>query len=180
MNHKEFKYYGGYYYLWIFLVLLIGFFLFSCKTTQTKTSDKTTIKTVQTIEEQDSGRSTTDTKAAGTVETNLQKNERENSYYILFYPPDSTGKQYPQEIGGTNKEVATNLTSRSEWELSINSRFEYLFGKIENLEQQISGQSKTTEKTGFTWLEKTGLVTIGLLLLIIIYTVIKWSLKIKK
>jgi hypothetical protein len=138
----------------IALMLISVLFATSCKTRQIKTSEK--IDTSTTLSEQVNVVSTGSTTgiATGTAETNLQKNERENSYYILYFPPDSTGKQYPQAVGGSGKTSELALNTREDWEYAIESQFDYLFSKIDQLEQQVSEQQKTETKAGLTLLEK--------------------------
>ena len=155
-------------------------FATSCKTIRTKTNEKIDASTTLSEQAEVVSTGSTTTTSTGSTIAELQKNERENSYYILYFPPDSTGKQYPQAVGGTAKTSELAIAAREDWEYMVKSQFDYLFTKIDQLEQQLSEQSKTTTKSGLTLLEKIGLYAAGLIFLIGIYVIIKLFSGIKR
>jgi cell division protein FtsL len=169
----------------LLITMILSILFLSCRTIEKATSSHTTgteDTRISSHEQKEENSELSSTLQAKT-ESSLQKTERENSYYIRFFPPDSTGKQPVQEVGGSNKEAFTDFTSRTEWELSVKSQLDYLFTKTDQLEQQIVEKTtiteKTVSKTGFTFLEKIGLAAIGLFVLIVVFIVVKWRLSIR-
>jgi len=164
------------------ILLLVSFF--ACKTTRetTKIGERTQSET--TLEA--SGQRETGSVSSGSftqsTEAIMDKETRLSGGSVQLSPPDSTGKQFPTVINWYN----SNTTETSKMVSDIRAAFEE---KINSLESQILSlkeksqtetKSEMVTKTGFTSLEKAGLLAFGILFLTIVYMVVKWYLKFRK
>jgi hypothetical protein len=164
------------------ILLLVSFF--ACKTTRETTKIGGRAQSETTLEA--SGQRETSSVSSGSFTQNTEattdKETRLSGGSVQLSPPDSTGKQFPTVINWYNSNTAETSKITSD----IKAMFEQKINSLENQilllneKLQTKTESETVSKTGFTFLEKTGMSAIGLLLLIIAYTVIKWYLKIKK
>jgi len=164
------------------IIILVSFF--ACKTTRETTKIDERTKSEATLEI--SGQRETGSVASGSFSQNMEavagKEISLNGGSMFLSPPDSTGKQFPTIINWYN----SNTTETSKITSEIKSLFEERINSLENQivslneKLQTKTESETVSKKGFTWIEKTGMAAIGLLFLIIVFTAVKWHLKIRK
>lgn len=166
----------------LLIIILVSFF--ACKTKE-RVSNIDVRATQETLLEE-SGQRETSGNVSGSMsavsETSTDRQENQSGGSVHLSVPDSLGKQHPTVINWYSNEIVETSKITAE----IKAEFQQI---IETLESQISelnskteqqNEEQTVSKTGFTFLEKTGFVAIGLLILIAGYTILKWYLKIRK
>jgi len=163
-----------------FILILVS--CFACKTTReaTRIDERAKLETMRNESRQKETSSTASGSFSQTTEAETNKETRLSGGSLHLSPPDSTGKQFPTVISwyGSNTTETSKITR--ETIANIEERLNSIESRFLSIEEELQTktESETVSKTGFTFFEKTGLAT--LLLLIIVYAVIKWCLKIKK
>ncbi len=164
------------------IILLVSFF--ACKTTRETNKIDERTKSESTLEA--SGQRETGSTFSGSFSQNTEaetnRETRQNGGSVHLSPPDSAGKQFPTVINWYNSHTAETGRITGDIKAVFDEKINLLESHILSLEEKLQTQtdSQTVSKTGFTFLEKTGFAALGLLLLIIVYAVIKWYLRIKK
>ena len=164
------------------ILILVSFF--ACKTTRETTKIEERTHSEATLKA--NGQRETSGVSSGSFSQNTEaitdKETRLSGGSVQLSPPDSTGKQFPTAINWYNSNIAETSKITSDIKALFEEKINTLETRLLSLEKklQTKTESKTVSKTGFTFLEKTGLAAIAILFLMVVFFLIKWYLKIKK
>jgi hypothetical protein len=169
----------------IFCMAIALLFCLSCRTVRNSgTNTQNENKTDVSLSQQDTriGSEETSVAISGKTEAQTERTKRQSGGSVQLSPPDSTGTQYPVVINRYKNETLETGKIIAEIEATLQQQIEENEKKILELREKLELQSKekTVSKTGFTFIEKIGFAASGLLLLIVIFTVVKWLLKFRK
>jgi hypothetical protein len=105
-----------------------------------------------------------------------ERTERQSGGSVQLSPPDSTGTQYPVVINWYKNDVDQTKKTVDEMQAFLQQKMEETEKRLLELRENSEHESKekTVSNTGYTFLEKTGFVAGGLLILTVIFMLIKW------
>jgi len=166
----------------ILILLLLSFF--ACKTRKAETDMDRSKQSETSLVESGQREKSGDVSGSASVKTEMQteRTEHRTGGSIHLSDPDSAGVQYPVVIEWYSNEIAETSKESSEIEALYQQRIKTLEKEKRALQQQLELEinEKTVTKSGFTFLEKTGIVAIAIIVLYIIFRTIKFYLKFRK
>jgi hypothetical protein len=115
----------------------------------------------------------------------MERTERQSGGSVQLSPPDSTGAQYPVVVNWYSSDIDETARIMAEMEMTLRQKMEEDERRSLELQERMEAlevleRERKTSKSGFTFLEKIGFITTGLLVLIVLFTLIKWCLKSRK